>query len=291
MSGYNFCLINKNKIYEEIYEMIDDEELSMSRQDDTDKIIYQINKIIKKAKYINIIKEGNTSNELLEEIMNSLINENSQETQGNTLLLHANDDYYYETIYLENLINPDQKEDDVNQLVTISNIELEPITMDAVIVKTGYIDGNPVCKLITMDDIGEIIINNFYHTGIIINEDGSLLELKYSGDNPTLIIGNKFQKGDYGDVLGITMLPWIEPSEKENKVASKLLGMEIKGRIFLMTFCPITNKKHWSLTKQTVENILKILDDKEKTKKLYEEIDKQSKQTNPFYLIKKLVNS
>ena len=165
MSEYNFCLINKNKIYEEIHEMIEDEELSMSRQDDTDKIIYQINKIIKKAKYINIIKKGNTSNELLEEIMNSLINENSQETQetqGNTLLLHANDDYYYETIYLENLINPDQKDDDVNQLVTISNIELEPIINNAVIVKTGYTDGNPVCKLITMDDIGEIIINNLF---------------------------------------------------------------------------------------------------------------------------------
>ena len=46
MSEYNFCLINKNKIYEEIHEMIEDEELSMSRQDDTDKIIYQINLLV-----------------------------------------------------------------------------------------------------------------------------------------------------------------------------------------------------------------------------------------------------
>ena len=118
-----------------------------------------------------------------------------------------------------------------------------------------------------------------------------MIELKYSGDNPTLILGNRFKKGEVGEVFGITMLPWIEPSEKENKIASKLLGTNIKGRIFIMIFSPISNKKHWNLTKNTVDNILKILEDEEKTKKINEEIEKQTKQLNPFNLIKKFAHN
>ncbi len=58
-----------------------------------------------------------------------------------------------------------------------------------------------------------------------------------------------------------------------------------------MIFSPITCKKHWSITKQVIKNMIKILNNEEKTKKIYEEIDKQSKQVNPFYLIKKFVNN
>ena len=175
--------------------MIEDEDLSMSKSTDTDNIIYQITKMVKKAKYIDIIKKGSSSNELLEEIMLSLTDNNkiSEKSglQGNTLLLHSNDYYYYETMYLENLRDSKlKKDDDVNQLVSISNIELEPILDSAVIVKTGYSDGNPVSKLITLDDITEIVVSNFYHVGVVINEDGTMIELKYSGDNPTLILGN-----------------------------------------------------------------------------------------------------
>jgi hypothetical protein len=295
MTEYNYCFVKKNKIYEEIYEMIEEEELSMSKPAHTDKIIYEITKIIKKAKYIDIISKSSTSNtnELLEEIMLSLIEENKLlETpgkQGNTLLLHSNDDYYYETLYLENVLESKlNKDDNVNQLISISNIDLEPILNCAAIIKTGYSNGNPVCKSISLDDIIEIVVSNFYHTGIVISDDGNIIELKYSGDNPTLIIGNRFRKGQIGEIYGLSILPWIEEGEKENELASKLLGTMIKGRVFLMTFSPISNRKHWNLTKHTVENILKISDNKEKINQINKELEDQTKQLNPFYLIKKI---
>lgn len=292
MSDYNYCLVNKNKIHEEIVEMITDEELTMSNPSNTEEIIYQIGKIVKNAKYLTFKYTEPDSNKLIEEIMCDIIKDNnSEEMQGNTLLVYSNDDYYFETIYLENLINPDHKIEEINELVTISNIEIEPIMKDCAIVKTGYTDGKPVCKEITLNDITEIVVNNFYHIGLLINEDGTMKEIRYSGDNPLLVIGNTFKRGESGDVFGIAMLPWSEKGEKENKVASKILQMSVKGRIFIMTFCPISNKKLWNMTQKVAEDIIKALDNEEKKKQIYEEIDKQNKNVNPFYLIRKIVNS
>jgi hypothetical protein len=292
MGDFNYCFVSKNKIYDEIREMIEDEELSMSKFDDTDEIIYQIKKIVLGAKYLKIkYSEEPDSKKLLEQIMMDITEENqSTEMQGNTLLVYCNDNYYFEVIYLENMVNLERDISEINELATISNIETEPILKDCAIIKTGYADGKPVCKEITREDIFEIVVNNFYHTGLLINEDGTMKEIKYSGDNPLLIMGNTFTKGQIGDVLGITMLPWVEvKGTKENIVASKILGMGVKGRVFLMTFCPITNKKHWNFTQQIAEDILKILADPEKTKQIYAEIEKLNKNVNPFYLIKKIV--
>ena len=292
MGDFNYCFVSKNNIYDEIREMIEDEELSMSKFDDTDEITYQIKKIVLGAKYLKIkYSEEPDSNKLLEQIMMDITEENqSTEMQGNTLLVHANDNYYYEVIYLENMVNRDRDISEINELATISNIETEPVLKDCAILKTGYSDGKPVCKEITREDIFEIVVNNFYHIGLLINEDGSMKEIKYSGDNPLLIMGNTFTKGEISDVLGITMLPWVEAKgTKENIVASKILGMGIKGRVFIMVFCPITNKKHWNFTQQIAEDILKIFSDPEKTKQIYAEIEKENKIFNPFYLIKKFV--
>ncbi len=292
MGDFNYCFVRKNKIFEEITEMIQDEELSMSKFDDTDEIIYQIKKIVLNSKYLKIkFSEEPDSNKLIEQIMMDITEDNqSPEMQGNTLLLYANDNYYYEVIYLENMVNLDRDIADINELATISNIETEPILKDCAIVKTGYSGKTPVCKEITLNDICEIVVNNFYHVGLLINEDGTMKEIKYSGDNPLLIIGNIFEKGNFGDVLGITMLPWIETKgTKENKVASKILKTNIKGRVFIMTFCPITNKKLWNFTQQIAQDILKILDSPEKTKQVYDEIDRESKNVNPFNLIKRFV--
>lgn len=291
MSEYNYCLIKKNKIYEQIYDMLEIEELSMSNPDHDNKIIYELEKIIKKAKFIEIKKSESNKDDLLAEMMIAITSEHEPGLQGNTMLLHANDDYYYEVIYMENPSNKNFKKDEhINEFASISNIELEPIMKDCVFVKTGYTDGVAVCKAITIDDICEILINNFYHKGILIEDNGKIIEITYSGDNPTIVLGNKFQKGDTGDVLGLTILPWVEPNENKNEIASKILGTSIKGRVFLMTFSPISCKRHWSLSKETIDNILKVLDNKEKINKVYDEIDKQNKQVNPFYLIKKVLN-
>ena len=98
MGDFNYCLVSKNNIYDEIREMIEDEELSMSKFDDTDKITYQIIKMVLGAKYLKFkYSEEPDSNKLLEQIMMDITEENqSTEMQGNTLLVYANDNYYYE---------------------------------------------------------------------------------------------------------------------------------------------------------------------------------------------------
>jgi len=90
MGDFNYCFVSKNNLYDEIREMIEEEELSMSRFDDTDEIIYQIKKIVLGAKYLKIkYSEEPDSNKLIEQIMMDITEENqSNEMQGNTLLLH-----------------------------------------------------------------------------------------------------------------------------------------------------------------------------------------------------------
>ena len=40
MSNFNYCLVQTNKIYEQIQDMLDLEELSMNNPNDNSKVIY-----------------------------------------------------------------------------------------------------------------------------------------------------------------------------------------------------------------------------------------------------------
>jgi hypothetical protein len=286
--GLNYCLIKKNKIYEHLQDMMDIEEISMNDPNQNEKVFYHIKKLISKSKFIELRGNENDTNSLLEEIMLGITEDNkSEEIQGNTLLVYGDDDAYYEVIYMENLINTKRNNDELNEFGSLSNISLEPIYWDCAIVKTGFKNNQTIPKKISIDDIVNIFINNFYHKGVMIDTDGKTTELIYSGETPHPVIGSKFER--YGEikVLGIVIVPWVEKSNTINNIGTKLLESEMKGRIFLTILSPISFKRYWGISIQSLNNILSILDNKEKVNKVNDEIIESNYTINPFFLIKK----
>ncbi len=91
-SNLNYCLVKKNKIYEEITDLMDMEELSMNIPTHTDKIKYQLKKLVSNSKYIQLIGNESNTNNLLEEVIMGITKEdNNPNLQGNTMLLYGND--------------------------------------------------------------------------------------------------------------------------------------------------------------------------------------------------------
>lgn len=284
----NFCLLQNNQIYEEIYDSLEENELSMQRVEDTDRIIYQIKKIVNSNKNIIISEKINNDNDFLEEIMVQLTkNDTTKTLQGNTLLLYADDVMMYELMYMEDLTIK-QKDEDMNQLATISNIELSPVYGNCAILKIGYEHGKFYNKIINKDDIINIITYNFYHTGVLLYSDNTFKEIRFSGDNPNIIIGNTFKQQPPLYILGFMIVTYIEETNDgvKNVRASALLDTEICGRIFVSILCPITNKRFWNITNNTINNIIDIKENVEKKNNIEKELIEE-KLSNPFFLIKK----
>ncbi len=287
-SNLNYCLVKKNKIYEEITDLMDMEELSMNMPTHTDKIKYQLKKLVSNSKYIQLIGNESNTNNLLEEVIMGITKEdNNPNLQGNTMLLYGNDLCYYEVIYMENLRDKNKKDENLNEFASISNINLEPIYGDCAILKTCYENNTPTPGIITLDDVSEILINNFYHMGLMIEPTGKTIELIYSGDSPNNVIGHKFEKTGEINVLGLVFVPWIEKGKELNTIASKVLGKDIYGRVFLTVLAPIYFRRFWGINTKTLDDITKILDDKTKVEQIQQELSDSSNQINPFFLIKK----
>ena len=302
----NYGLIKKNNIYEQIYDMLDEENISMHKVEHNDKIIYHLTKLLNDSNIICVSENYNSKNDILESMMLDITNTNKNENlQGNTLLSFANDSFMYEIFYLEDLIQK-QDEKNLNNFASMSNINMEPIYHDCAIFKTKYTrdkleenkleenkleENKLVGDIITKEEIINIMIENFYHNGILIDTDDKLNELtdiKFTGENPFNFIGNNFTQSNITDILGFNILPYIEnESNNTNTLATFFLGREIKGRVFISLLCPISNKKIWSIYKTTIKNIIQILNNKELVDKIYEETDNNYINSNPFYILSK----
>jgi hypothetical protein len=289
MTDFNFCLAKKNKIYMELQDMMDTEELSMNNPDDNNKVFYQIKKLIENSNFFHIKDSLENSDKQLEQMMVDITEENKcNKMQGNTLLIYCDDDNYYEVLYLENLIDREGKDiSQINEFASISNIFLEPIFNDVAIIKSGYDDNKLVSKKITIDDITNIMINNFYHKGVIINEDGLMEELVYSGDTPASVVGHKFLKSGEIEVLGLILVPWIEASDNINTVATQIFKQEIKGRVFVCLATDVFDfvKDNGLEVNQTLNVYFPYLCSQGKLKELNPEIDNSSKYDNYNNLI------
>lgn len=297
MEKYNFCLIKKNKLYEELYEELEDEDLIMDNINHKSKVLYNIEKLVKSYFTSSVISLSNTfssSNDCLENIMLEIAEsvDDNEKIQGNTLLIYADSENMFEVIFMEQLgVNTNDTE--LNQLASISNIELAPIYNNVAITKTSYTNNKITSELIDSNDILNIIINNFYHKGTMINCDKSTEELDFVGDNPNNVIGNNFKQKNILQLFGLHLVGYNEQSEKLNEIASQLYGEKIYGRLFITTLCPITNKRFWGLSSNMVQYILKLLSFTEGTdeqKNLIKQLNKEmddNKLLNPFYLIKK----
>jgi len=284
----NYCFINKNKIYAEIYDELLEEELSMNNKEHNDKIKNYIEKKI--INYdINLSDFFTNTEDIISDLIEKItLTANNKNLQGNTVLLYANENEMYELFHMEDL-RKTYSDDELNELASITNIHLLPIYWGCGVFKTNYSKGILKGDEIKKIDLAKIFIQNYYHIGIIINLDNKMQEIEFTGEDPFKIIGNNFIQSNVVNIMGFNFCPYIEKSNIVNNLASKLLGIEIKGRVFISLLCPTTNKKFWNINISTINNIIKILENKNLNELINKEINITDKDINPFFLIKKII--
>lgn len=290
----NYCELRRNKIYAEVYDELLDEELNMNNPSHNDKIKYWMEKKLKSSNFIQISNTFTNKQDIIEDLILKidLDSNNNPNIQGNTLMMYADDNSIYELFYMEDL-SKKIPESELNEFGSITNIFLQPVCWTCGIFKTSYRnDGSIYSDTITKSDVINLYIQNYYHKGVMLNPDGSMTEIEFTGENPFNMIGNNFTQSNTLDLFGFNLIPWIENSSSTqlNENASKIMGSEIYSRVFVSIVCPNTNKKFWDITQTTINNILKIIDNKEIQNKIQYEIEQAEININPFYFIKKCAN-
>jgi len=288
----NYCELRRNKIYAEVYDELLDEELNMNNPTHNDKIKYWMEKKLKSSNFIQISNTFENKQDLIEDLILKISADtnNNPNIQGNTLMMYADDNSMYELFYMEDLTKK-IPENELNEFGSITNIFLQPVCWTCGIFKTSYgNDGSIYADIITKTDVIKLYIQNYYHKGFMLNPDGSMTEIEFTGENPFNTIGNNFTQSNTLDLFGFNLIPWVEKTNSEtqlNEKASKIMGNEIYSRVFVSIVCPNTNKKFWDITPTTINNILKIIDNKEIQSKIQQEIERAEININPFYFIKK----
>lgn len=292
MKKSNYCFVNKNKIYAEIFDELLDEELSMFNREHNDKIKRYLEKKIVSNNSITISETFQSNDEIISELITQITKSAStNDLQGNTVLMFADNENMYELFHMENLIKKNS-DDDLNELCSISNIHLIPVYWGCGIFKSSYSTGVIRPELITLKDLANIFIQNYYHKGVMINTDGKLLEIEFTGEDPFKIIGTNFKQSNITNVIGFNLIPFIESGNELNTVGSTILGREVKGRMFISLLCPTSNKKIWDIDIKTVNDIINIIENENLYKKNQNYIDNHDtdKDINPFYFLRKTLN-
>lgn len=289
----NYCLVNTNKIYAEIYDELLDEELSMFNKDHNDKIKRYLEKKILASDYIDVSDTFESSNDCIEDLIEKIeLKASSKKLQGNTVLMFADQDNMYELFHLEDLKNkiPDSE---LNELGSISNIHLIPVYWGCGIFKSNYSNGLIKPDIITKQDLINIFTQNYYHIGVMIGINNSMVEIEFTGEDPYKVIGTGFVQKNVTNVIGFNFVPYVENGNEINIKASEIFGIEMKGRVFISLLCPTSNKKFWNINIKTIENILKIIENNTLFDKIQNEVDNHisDKDINPFYLLKKTLEN
>ena len=283
----NYCVINKNEIYGELHDLVEKEELTMVNPNHEEKIKYLIGDVVKNNKNIEFIdKESNNINDFIGEVLELLISKNPQEddSQGNTMHVYSDINEMIEVLFIEKDENFEDCE--INEFASISNYDLQPIYNCCALFKTNYKDNKIKNKLITLKDIEKIMYNNFYHVGLLIDCDGNTKEIVFSGDIPHNFIGSSFKLGENFERLGLHLALFVEEGSRVNEIASKICGAETKGRVYITLLNPPFNKKFGNFTKDLLDIILKVLNNKENVKKIEKEV-MDDKMDNAFMIINK----
>ena len=283
----NYCVINKNEIYGELHDLVEKEELTMVNPNHEEKIKYLIGDVVKNNKNIEFIdKESNNINDFISEVLELLICKNPQEedSQGNTMIVYSDINEMIEVLFIEKDENFEDCE--INELASISNYDLQPIYNCCALFKTNYKDNKIKNKLITLKDIEKIMYNNFYHIGLLIDCDGNTKEIVFSGDIPHNFIGSSFKLGENFERLGLHLALFVEEGSRVNETATKICGAETKGRVYITLLNPPFNKKFGNFTKDLLDIILKVLNNKENVKKIEKEV-MDDKMDNAFMIINK----
>lgn len=289
----NYCELKKNTIYAEMYDELLDEELNMNKPEHNDKIKTYLEKKINVSDFVKVSGKFTDSNVMMEDLILKIESDAPNfKLQGNTLLMFANDSSMYELFYMEDLSQP-IPQDCLNEFGSLTNIFLQPVCWTCGIFKSTYgKDGKIYSDIITRSDVSKLYISNFYHIGVMMNQDGSMIELEFTGEDPYKMIGTNFNQSNTIDLFGFNLVPWVEKIQNPNNTqlnisASKILGSEIYGRVFFAIVCPNTNKKFWDIKIKTMKDILYVIDNKDIQDKISKEVEMAEINVNPFYIIKK----
>ena len=290
----NYCLIRKNKIYADVYDELLDEELSMCNPEHSDKIKTWIKKKIVSSNYLELSNTFNSTEQIIEDVILKITDDaQNKNLQGNTVLMFADDDNMYELFHMEDLTksHPDS---DLNELGSISNIHLQPVYWACGIFKSSYSNGVAKGVEITKEDIVNLFIQNYYHIGVMINPDSTMIELEFTGEEPLKTIGTNFITSPTTDIIGFNVIPWVEKNasankDKLNELGTKLLGRDIYGRLFITLLCPTTNKKFWNISSKTINNMIKILDNQEIVNDISKGLLPDDMYTNPYLQLRKFL--
>lgn len=289
----NYCELKKNTIYAETYDDLLDEELNMNKLEHNDKIKTYLEKKINSSDFIKISDKFTNINDLMEDLILKIeISAPNFKLQGNTLLMFADDNAMYELFYMEDLTQT-VPSDYLNEFGSLSNIFLQPVYWTCGIFKSLYgDDGKIYPNNISKSDVSKLYISNFYHKGVVVNHDGSMIELEFTGEDPYKMIGTNFTQSNILELFGFNLVTWIEKIHNPNDTqlnlnASKILGSETYGRVFFALVCPNTNKKFWNIGIKTINDILSVIDNKDIQYKISKEVEMAEINVNPFYIMKK----
>jgi hypothetical protein len=282
----NYILVKTNKIYEELYDLMEEKELSMNNPDHFEMVKFHMENYIGKIKYIKTSENFEMPEDRINNIMECFSSEDVEHMQGNTLLLYSDEEYMYEVLFLEN--RKDQSDDNINDFASITNIELHPIYGDCAIIKTGMNGKTLVNETIVRKDLFKIIYNNFFHTGIMVNNNEDIKELTFSGDMPSTIIGNIFGDYEMHEIFGLQFVIYKEANSHKlkNELVSKLCKKDIFGRVFVCLLTPIFFKKMCNNKVSIMNTIVSLLENNEKTIIIQKELD-DDRIKNPFVIISK----
>ena len=267
-TSINYCLIKKNEFHTEIMDMLDEENLSMNRADDRGKIDYEIDKIINNAKYISISNEFNDNNKMLEHMTENILdyNEHGDETyerQADNILISRDHKTKFSIFYFLKKNTDNNKVQ--NDLCTLLNVETIPLYDSCGIlkIKKGDDDKLNIGDVICKNDIKKLVKMLYYHKGLMIDASGKMTDIEYFGDNVIYTIGNTFsEQGKQKELYDKVIIYYEEKNgdQTTNIVASKILGEDIKGRIFIIMLSDNSNK-FWNFDIETANEILKLKDD------------------------------
>jgi hypothetical protein len=265
MTRINYCLIEKNEFHTEIMDMLDNEELSMNRPNDRQKIDDEINKIINNAKYIKISEEFNDNNKMLENMTENVLDyknndNNTYERHADNILISRDENTKYSIFYF--LKNKGDNNKVRNDLCTLLNMDTIELFDSCGILKIKKNNEGKICEgdIITKNDIKKLVKMLYYHNGVMIDTNGNMTEIEYFGDNVIYTIGTTFSEcGKKKEIYDKVVIYYEEknPSNIINTKASEIMEETIKGRVFIIMLSDNSNK-FWNFDLSTANYILKL---------------------------------
>ena len=288
--SFNYCFIDKNKMYEDIYDILELNDLHMGNVEEDTKIFSEImnyidNEIVNG--HISFSETFSDRDKFLDTIIETIAIDGSTGTvKADTITIFSDENETYELMYAEHPTK-DELHEKLNQFATMTNCNLTPIYGKCIIVKT--IHSNNIVKntIMTKNDLHKVLLTNFYHKGIMLDGE-NMTELTYADSMPYKVIGNTFTNYDIVDIFGFKFICYNDnsPNNKENKIASTLLDKPITNRVFIALLSFIKNKKIWNVSINLIKKILEIKSNNEIFKKINNEIF-NSPNENYFLILSK----